>query len=440
MARCVTKIFAGDSLMNNIYQKPSEKKIYFWNIAGSICNAFSSILLLMLVTRILGTKEGDIFSIAWAIGQLMLTIGTFQVRLYQATDIIEMYQFRQYLLFRLITIILMVISTMAYTFIKGYGLYKSLIIMILCLFKVIDALSDVYQGWFQQKERLDLAGKTLAYRVFLSTVIFGIVLWNTDDLLLGCGSMVLVSCICFFVFDLRYVKVMRTYREDYIEIKNIKWVLSLGVTCMPLFLNSFLVMSTFNAPKMAIDTMTSSGGANSGMQTIYGILFMPAAVMNLTYIVFRPLITQMAVRWTNQNYKSFFELIRKISLLLLGVGVVIMVCGSFIGIPILSMLYGIDLREYRSALLILLMGGAVNTFANVLDNALTVIRKQYTLIISYTITWIFAILVAPSFVKHIGIIGAAYSFLLSMIVLFISTLILFCVNIKKAMKENCRDR
>lgn len=35
----------------------------------------------------LDDREADIFSIAWTISQLMATVGTFQIRVYQATDV-----------------------------------------------------------------------------------------------------------------------------------------------------------------------------------------------------------------------------------------------------------------------------------------------------------------------------------------------------------------
>ena len=84
--------------MNKINVRPSERSIYIWNIVGSMTNAFMSMLILAIVTRILDNQETDIFSIAWSISQLMATIGTFQIRTYQATDVAEKYKFNQYFL------------------------------------------------------------------------------------------------------------------------------------------------------------------------------------------------------------------------------------------------------------------------------------------------------------------------------------------------------
>ena len=87
-----------------ITEVPTEKSIYLWNIIGSMANAGMSLIVLMVVTRTLDKNNADIFSIAWAISQQMATIGMFQIRTYQATDVTERFKFKQYFLFRIITI------------------------------------------------------------------------------------------------------------------------------------------------------------------------------------------------------------------------------------------------------------------------------------------------------------------------------------------------
>ena len=73
--------------MRQLNKEPSQQSIYIWNITGSIANALLSVVVLMVVTRVLDSQQGDIFAIAWSISQLMLTVGTFQIRTFQATDI-----------------------------------------------------------------------------------------------------------------------------------------------------------------------------------------------------------------------------------------------------------------------------------------------------------------------------------------------------------------
>lgn len=417
----------------------SKKEIFIWNILGSFCNAVISVLFLAVVTRLTSTEESDAFSLAWSIAQLLLTVGTFQVRLYQATDVKGKYSFKQYVWFRFSTIAVMGVLSVGYIIYYHYTGLKASVILMLSVYKAIEALSDVFQGWFQQKERLDLAGKSLSARVVMSLCIFTATLIIWRRLLWSCLSMIVVSVVCIVLFDLRYICLEGMgIKTEKTREKN--WWFKLFVTCFPLFINSFLVMSIFNASKMAIDNAISSGVMQQGMQTVYNIIFMPTSVINLMYIVFRPVITNMAIEWNNDNFKEYLKLIKQIVLQLLGASVLILGMGYFLGIPVLSLLYGIDLNEAKMALMVLLFAGGLNTLVNVLDNALTVIRKQYYLVIAYVITWIYSLATASKFVYKWGINGAAVSFMTSMALLLGVVLILFKYSYTAAKKEKLQNK
>ena len=87
----------------------TKRQIYFWNLAGSLCNAVTSMILLMIVTRTTDNYYADMFSYSFALSQLLVTIGLFQVRNYQATDVREKYEFTDYFTFRIITCFIMMI-------------------------------------------------------------------------------------------------------------------------------------------------------------------------------------------------------------------------------------------------------------------------------------------------------------------------------------------
>lgn len=429
--------------MKKIKDRPSEKNIYLWNIAGSFSNALASVLFLVAVARVTGTEESDIFSLAWSIAQLTLTVGTFQVRLFQATDVEGRFSFRQYLVFRILTVAAMMLVAGFYIFHYHYTGLKAAVILSLCAYKAVEALSDVYQGWFQLKERLDLAGKGMTFRVILSLAVFIITLGVSGNLLLSCLIMTVSSLLCFVLFELRYM-LQSGFQKEAAETagKRQQGIRALGdifVKCFPLFLNSYLVMLIFNAPKMAIDGAITAGNMEAGMQTVYNIIFMPTTVINLVYLVFRPVVTKMAIEWNTGHSDEYVKLIRKVILGLTFIDIFILAGGYLLGIPVLAAVYGVDLGNTRTALMLLLLAGGLNTLVNVLDNALTVIRKQYTLIIAYVITWIFAEWSAPVMTGQAGINGAAFSFLSAMGVLLIAVTVLFIAGYRNAKKLRVRN-
>ena len=416
--------------MRLITEKPSEKEIYIWNILGSLANAGLSVIILMVVTRTLDNQKADIFSIAWAISQLMATIGCYQIRVLQATDVEEKFTFRQYFEFRIVTIVAMMICSCIYVYIKHYTAYKAIIIIIICGYRAVDSFADVFEGWFQQKERLDLAGRALFIRVIIAIVGGGICLVGMRDLLALSLMLVFIYVVGLLLYDIRYynkLKVLEKQKEN----QNNKWLQGLLVAGTPLFVNAYLLMDIMNTPKIVIDNAITTGNLQNGVQTIFNILFMPASVLTLAYIVFRPLLTKMAIEWTMGRIKNFLKIIGSIMCCLLGMSILIIGGSALLGIPVLSVLYAIDLTMYKRELLMIILGGCFCTFSYVLDNALVVIRKQYLLVCAYVVSWVYVKIFAHTFVDKWGIMGAAIVYTTSMILFFATTLLIFVICLKK---------
>lgn len=422
--------------MKKVNERPSERSIYIWNITGSIANALLSVVALMIVTRILDDRQADIFSIAWTISQLMATVGTFQIRMYQATDVTGVFRFRQYLIYRMITIGIMMISSYAYVMIRGYSGEKAVVVLLMCIFRAVDSLADVYEGWFQQKERLDLSGKALTYRIVVAVLGFGVVLFTTRNLILSGAVLVVVYVVCFFVYDIRYHYGVEAFRETARKDKaGLSWVVKMTIEGFPLFINAFLMMSIMNAPKMVLDVAIEQGSLAQGLQTVFNIIFMPASFLNLAYIVFRPLITKMAIVWNIGKAKEFLKILMKIMISLFGIGILLLIGSALLGIPILSIVYAVDLKDYKMELLIIIVGGCMYTFAAVLDNALVVIRKQYILILAYVFTYIYIKFAAEVMTGRWGILGASLSYASAMAVFLIITAVMFAFHFYKASKK-----
>ena len=416
--------------MRLITEKPSEKEIYIWNILGSLANAGLSVIILMVVTRTLDNQKADIFSIAWAISQLMATIGCYQIRVLQATDVEEKFTFRQYFEFRIVTIVAMMICSCAYVYIKHYTVYKAIIIIIICGYRAVDSLADVFEGWFQQKERLDLAGRALFIRVIIAIVGGGICQVVMHDLLALSLILLFIYVVGLLLYDIRYYNKLKVLEKQKENQKN-KWLQGLLVAGTPLFVNAYLLMDIMNTPKIVIDAAIMNGGLQNGSQTIFNILFMPASVLTLAYIVFRPLLTKMAIEWTMGRIKNFLKIIGSIMCCLLGMSILIIGGSALLGIPVLSVLYAMDLTMYKKELLLIILGGCFCTFSYVLDNALVVIRRQYLLVCAYVVSWAYVKIFAHTFVGKWGIMGAAIVYTTSMLLFLATTLLIFIICLKK---------
>ena len=183
------------------------RQIYLWNMLGNLAASGSSVLYLIIITRLTDASISDIFSLVNGIAAIWVVIGLFQVRTFQGTDIQEEYSFSEYSFARLISIGLMWITILPYLILTNYNLadQESIWIMLLfLLYRTCDAISDLYQGLFQQKERLDLAGFGMTIRYALSVVGLLLSLLITKELIPSLFVLVVVNIICIFMLDIRY--------------------------------------------------------------------------------------------------------------------------------------------------------------------------------------------------------------------------------------------
>ena len=405
---------------------PSVKSNYIWNMLGTVSSSLISVVLLLLASRFLSSGDSDVFSIAYALGQQFFVLGYFQVRNLQSTDIKEKYSFASYHNTRLFTVFLMLVTSLFYVIWQSYDIYKSSIIFLLVLYRALDAYSDVFQGFFQQKNRSDLAGKIQFYRSWLCMLIFALVLLFTKSLLLASLMICFINLALTLPLDFGYY---RYYFHDVPMIpflfKDSSKVVSILKNSFPLFFNGFLLAYIYNEPKIAIDQLLTNGILPTGMQRDFNVLFMPVFVLSLLFFILRPLTTQLSIYWSEKKYSFFFKQVRLLFLVMVVLGLMIVVLGYLIGTEILGAVYGIQLQIYKVPFTLLLIGGILNVLALVVDIIMTIFRKQHYLMIAYMLTFIVSKVITLPFIRNQNLIGAANSFLISMMIFFVTSLTIY---------------
>ena len=394
--------------------KDKVKSAYLWNTSAAMLNAFQTVFILMLISRIDPVIDAGIFTIAFAIGNLMLSIGKFGVRQFQVSDVKETYSFKEYVFLRILTCVLMILAFSAYVgyyyAVGAYSTEKCLVILLVCMTKVVDAAEDVLHGMLQQHIRLDIAGKILTIRITSYIIVYLIIYAATQNLLMVSLIALAVSVVQFLI--LNYI----AFKEFDIQWKQgVKWfqIWNLGRECFPLFIASYLVIYIGNAPKYAIDKVMSSEA-----QACFNYIFMPVFVISLmSQFVYQPVISKMALLWHEKNISQFKKMIFKQTGLIVLLSVAAVVGGYILGIPVLSIIYGVNLEAYKTALVILLLGGGALAFVNFLQMIITIARKQNLLIIGYFLTFLAFLFCGKMVVKSFGIVGISvfYTLLVSVI-------------------------
>ncbi|MGT2799397.1 lipopolysaccharide biosynthesis protein [Streptococcus marmotae] len=410
------------------------KSVYIWNLLGNISAASVSVIYLLIVTRLSSSEVADDFSLSYSIGNLWVIIGLFQIRNFQGTDVNHRYNFNQYFLARMITSVLMFLTLIPYLLINGYEWLSDSfhIAIFIILYRLSDVFSDLCQGQFQKYERLDIAGKYMTYRYIISVGSLYMCLLLSKSLLLSFIVVSFFNFIFFILFDLRtslFFEPLNIF--SLFKISTANYALKILKECFPLFINGFLINIIFNEPKLAIERGMRLGVLPEGMQRNYNILFMPVFFMSLIILVIRPLITQMAILWSEKKYHSFNKIFRKIILLLFVVGLFISIAAYIIGVDVLSLVFAVNLSSERLSLGILVLSGVLYSFGVIIENILTIFRRQHILPIVFIILLVLSKLLTDRFIYTGGILGASICFCILMFTYALCSWILYMLVRKK---------
>lgn len=408
-------------------EKSMEKDSYIWNMAGSMLMAFQSVIMLMILTRTLGLVESGIFTIAYANANLFLNIGKYGMRYFQVSDVKRQFSFEEYRMSRVITVAAMILVSVVYTLYvsvnNGYSMEKTQVIIWMCLFKVVDAVEDLYNGYYQQKNRLDVAAKCLTLRMSITIVIFGAGLIILRDLLVSLIiSTVLTACL-FLVFKNWTIC---EFRKEKGTLKRENVLLLLKV-CFPLFAGAFLSFYIGNAPKYAIDARLTDE-----LQACYGFIAMPVFVVGLlNNFIFNPMLYNMTALWNEGKVKEFvMKVVRQAGIVVIITGACV-VGAYLLGIPVLSILYNTDLSAYKPELLILLLGGGFLGMAGLLNAVITIIRYQKSLMWGYAVVALLALICSDKVVEKYEIMGASVLYAVLMGILCLIFTGLFVAGVLK---------
>ena len=398
------------------------KRNYFWNTMGSLMSSFSSVLLLVVVTRELVAYVAGIFCLAYALGQQFQTLGQFEMRPYQVTDVKTRYSFATYLGSRYLTCTAMIACLLVYSIAtNGFGEDAALLLMVASL-KLFDAFEDVFHGLLQQRGRLDLAGRAFFFRVLITTVSFVAGVVVCKDLMHATLIAILASLVSMLLLN-----VPQTLKFETL-VPSFSWrhIVGLLLACLPLFLSSFLLNDIVNVPRYGIEGVLSKDS-----QTIYSILYMPALVINmLVGFLFKPLLTNFAEYWELGQRSKFFGLVRKGMVLTFLVSAISAVVAWLFGIPVLSWFYAVDLSAYRFELMTVMLGGLFNALGVILYYALVTMRLQKLVVVGYALSAGVAHLVVTPLINTFNIMGAFVTYDLSTALL----VVIFAIEIVLSMK------
>lgn len=419
--------------MNFIYKimgvdkKPDDKYKYIWFTMGTACFALATLVMTIIISRLLGETQAGMFSVGLSIAQWLVTIAYFEIRTFQVTDVRNEYSFKYYLTLRILMCIITFLASIVYVVFNNYDIQKVIIILLVCLYKISDSIADTFEGEFQKEDRIDISGKSEFYRVFFSILVLVIAVAVSKNLIL---SLIIMNVVAYGMIVLLDISIA-VKRVSVRMTGDMKRLWELVKMCIPLAVSTFLSTYIINSSKLSVDRVLGDEA-----QLYYTAVFMPNMVINLfSGIIFKPMQTAMAVNYYEKKYKNFWHIISKMILIIIGFTFVCEVGAYILGIPVLSWLYGVNLKEYKLTLLLLLLCGGVNAINIIFYYVLAIMRKQKYMTILYIIVCLVSFLIMDTMTGRMGLMGASLGYLILVSLLAALLLVYIIIQTRRNTKN-----
>lgn len=399
-----------------------QKRNTLWNIIGASANAFTSLAFTMTATFINGTDNTGIFSYAFAIGIIIFCLANYITRPYQVTDISGKYSDSDYISARSVTCILALVATVLFCAVKQYDVYKSSIIILICLYRITEAFIETFYAIVQKRELLYKSGISMFGRAVICVAAFFIADYYTKNLVFASSLLVIVNILSFLVYDLPNAQKCELEKSG-ISVKKITVLLHDGFYNFILtFLNSVII----NISRYAIDEYETNV-----IQAIFGYIIMPATFMNLfgQYII-QPVLTTLSRGLTDKNLELITKVIKKVITILFAGGIIVFTIAYLLEVPVLSVIFGMDFSPYKTEMIIIIGGSVMYALEVIISFILVTFRKTGVQAAIFTVVTVISTLISFLTVKTYGLLGAAVTYTISMSIL---ALLLTVVLIKQIL-------
>lgn len=315
------------------------KKNMLYNTIGSLtyqgCLWITTVLVVILSS---GYSDSGILSFAMTIGNMFTAVGTYNMRTYQVSDIKGKYSQRNYVGFRLLTLVIGVIVLGIYSIAVSPDSQTLIAVFAYLLFKVDESFCDVLYGVDQRGERMDYIGISQFIRGALVVLAFSLGLYLSQNIILAILAMYPAGLLVTIVYDIPHARRMDDIRP---QLKK-EQAKSLLAECLPIVLEILFLGMIVSVARQYY--ANAYGAERLG---IYAAVATPAVLIQAAArFLYAPALVPLSEKWNNSPKESFLPFFRKTLLVMAGFIVVGVAVLAWAGPILLNLVYGQKVEGY----------------------------------------------------------------------------------------------
>lgn len=397
----------------------SLRKNISWTTTGNIIYAACQWGTVTTVARIGTPAMVGQFALALAITAPVMQFLSLNLRSIQATDAKQDFSFRDYFSVRSVAVVVALVVCAAIALLYEGLTTTAVVIVIVAIAKVVDGLSDVYFGLFQQNESMRLVSQPMIMNGILSLVLMIVGLKFSGDIVVGTIGYALGSLIPMVILVIPAAKSLVSpsfpigFRFTKTE-RHRHW--SLVTLAFPLGLSMMLNSLTTNVPRYFIE---AEGGEYS-LGIFAAVSYFIVAGGTVVIALGQAISPKLSQHFAANRLDEFSRLLGT----MVGVGILLGVAGAilsvFLGDQLLSLFYSREYADHAETLVVLSVAAAFSFAASFTGFGMTAMRRFAAQVPVALLVLAVSIIASAVLIPTHGILGAALAVLTSSIVLFLA--------------------
>lgn len=355
---------------------PSIRRNFSWTLWGNIVFAFGQWVVLAIVSKLGSETELGRLSLALAVTTPVFTFFRLQLRPVIASDVEQAHSLGTYAGLRMLSVGLAVVASG----VIGYAIFRpdqAAIILLMAGAKAVDSICDVYYGLAQQRERLDIVGRSMSIRGIMTGLFVYLAYSSTGSLAVAVIAMGFAWALPFVLLDLIRLRTLDSSDPgsgarillrptmDWSSIRALAW------RAAPLGAVMMLISLQVQVPRYFVEHHLGEAMLGVFAAISYGVV----AGMSVTTAISQATIPRLARLHLDGRWREFTRLVLQSQYIALGFGFGSVIVAALLGDHVLRLLYTQSYAAYQQQFVMVMAVGAVMFVAGLLGAPVTAMGR-----------------------------------------------------------------
>jgi O-antigen/teichoic acid export membrane protein len=393
----------------------STRRNFVWALAGNVFYGFCQLGMLIVLAQLGDTAMMGQFTLALAICAPVLLLTSLQLRTVQATDARGSFTFSEFLTLRWITLGVAFIGIVLIVVLVGYPLLIAVVVLAMGLAKGLEALSEIYYGLFQQHQRLDKVSISLVIKGVLSLAALALGVHLTGGVLGAVLGLAVAWVLVLVAYDVPVGRSLRTQGEAKRRVgasepasrSMLSSIKELFLLTMPLGWVALMISLRVNIPRYYVDGMLGE----SALGLYAALAYFMVAGARVVHSLSQAASARLAQHYVNGDRRLFRQLLSKVALLCVELGVLAILVALFFGETLLTFLFGPEFSGLTNVFTVLMVAVLLESIDIVLRYGMSAARCLKAQAVLLTVSIVAVTALCPVLVPMYGVLGAALALL-----------------------------